>query len=453
MININKYIEEHQIFDKAILILFYASIFLLPTNLFLVWRIPEAYIYGHFIDYLAPKLYLQQLIIWLLFLVWGTKHWIVSRGKPLERRNSVYSSDSIPLSLLGIVIVSGVSLAISLLRQDWGLASLLTNLLSGPVLLGIFLWKESDFREKHLFPAAILGLTFQAGLALWQWYSQTSLAGYWFLGEPNLRLPEIVTSSLPGALRKLPYGTTPHPNILAGWLALGVSWIYAELRSRRQFTRVQLGGFLFAGLLFLWALLLTESWTAWASVGILVIFVWVCPMLSAQLSRVFTKNSAKVLLLTVFILFQTLGVFLPQFLVQSGSSYPGVASTSLTRRSDLQSQSFVLIQKNPLGSGFRQMFQGIFTSEHTYEGARFIQPAHNTLILFALSLGFWTIIVLLFFVHLEQNKYSLLSLVLLTSLPLFTLDHYLFSTLSGQFMFLFYILFFYKILSKNSPIK
>ena len=66
----------------------------------------------------------------------------------------------------------------------------------------------------------IAALIFQSILAIGQWFNQGSLLGYWFLGETTLTYTANIakTSVWPfEGLRILPYGTTPHPNVLAGW--------------------------------------------------------------------------------------------------------------------------------------------------------------------------------------------------------------------------------------------
>ena len=72
-------------------------------------------------------------------------------------------------------------------------------------------------------------LLIQTPLAIYQNITQHQVFGYWFLGEPTLNVsPEIAKTDLPGSVRILPYGTTPHPNILAGISVASVGFlIYA----------------------------------------------------------------------------------------------------------------------------------------------------------------------------------------------------------------------------------
>lgn len=425
MLIVNKDIKRIFNSDNTLLMLFYVSIFLLPTNLFLVWRLPESYIQGHFIDYLAPKLYLQQFVLWLLFLVWGVKSWNATRGKSRYGQDfgRLFSRENTRLILLLVfAILLG---ARALLSEDWGLASLIGNFLTGPVLLAIFLWKEKNLRRVHLVPAVVGAVAFQAFIGMWQWLSQDSVLGYYFFGEPNLRLPEIAQSSLPGALRKLPYGTTPHPNILAGWLVLGVMLLFTRVRR----------GILWAALLllFLTVLLLTESWTAWGSLLLLLGFAH----LMRKKRHFFPAVSPAVKksgLLMGFLALQVLWLFLPQVLIHFSPPSSVVAETSWTRRALLQQSALQQVQEKPFGTSFSQMFQGIFENERSYTGGRFLQPPHNSVLLLVTIGGLWVIIVLFLFLYFEHQWYSLFTLFLVGSLPLFGLDHYTITTISGQFL-------------------
>jgi len=438
MNNIKKAINMHQSIDKYLLILFYLSMFLLPTNLFLVWRFPESFIQGHFIDYLAPKIYFSQIIIALFGIVWVRKLHITTRGGSVLTSIFGRFPWKAPAGFTALLAVCGILFLQAVRWQDTGLMSMVCNFLVGPGLLLVFLWKEQTFSKKHLFLAVGAASSFQAGVGLLQWFRQDSLFGYMFLGEPNLRLQEIVTSSLPGALRVLPYGTTPHPNILAAWLVLGTLCLvefWKGVQGSAYKSRIHLLIPLLLSLL-LGVLLLTESWVAWISLLGLLLFSRFSGFVLVGLQRFFrTVHLSFTQGVMVLICLIQLGwIVFPLAVQRMSLSSSLLEQSSLTRRSHLQIQSLELLRIEPAGSGLKRMFQHIFTTEKTYTGGRFLQPAHNVGILLITVGGIWVLIVLFLYVIFEHNKYSLFSLLVLSSLPLFSLDHYLISTITGQYI-------------------
>jgi len=454
MNNINKSSFLYQSIEKAYLILFSLSIFLLPSNLFRVWRIPSSYIEGHFIDYLAPKLYLSQIVLWLFLGVTLVFRWLTSRGRPSLR--VILASFRIRLG--SWLFLAGGTLLILLFQslwwQDFGLLMLVVNCIFGPIFLAIFLWKNPNFAARQLRPAVLVATTFQALLGMWQWTTQHSFAGYWFLGEPNLSFPEVALTSLPGAIRVLPYGTTPHPNILAAWLLLGLIVLFSFLvgKTKKKFPRSLsswAGILLF--LLHILVLFLTESWTAWLSGGFFLLAYLLWRYGHKTVFRIWKgRRSGMVLsgVLFVFIVVQIGSLLLPRYSQEIPLLRSLVTPTSWTRRSDLVESSQELLFDHPLGSGFSLMFRHFFDSETSYIGGRFLQPVHNSSLLLLTIGGIWILIVFLLFLSSVHNKYSLFICVLILSLPLFTLDHYSISTISGQYFLILLAVILYSTIKK-----
>lgn len=444
MINTKKDINTNQNIHKYLLVMFYISIFLLPTNLFLVWRLPESFIQGHFIDYLAPKIYLSQIMLGVLALVWAAKMQVATRCRQLLGSFFQDFAWRKHVSLTSLLLLVGILLIQAVRWQDIGLLSLTLNFIAGPVFLGFFLWRERELARKHLFGAMGIATTFQALLGLVQWWRQDSLLGYWFLGEPNLRLPEVMTSSLPGAVQILPYGTTPHPNILAGWLVLG-SLCLIQFRKGKSWKKWMHTIFLAIFAIHLFTLLLTESWVAGASLVLLLLY----SLFSAELYRFLKSTTSRLgisisagIIGTLFMV-QLLWLVFPLVLERSSMVNGIIEQTSLTRRSRLQSQSLDLLQTEPSGSGFKRIFQYILTTEDTYIGTRFLQPPHNSSVLLVTMSGFWVLIVLIYYSRYEHDVYSLINVLILFSIPIFNLDHYFISTISGQYSSIILIVYLY----------
>jgi len=448
----NNVMLRQQSMYKYLLIVFYISIFLLPTNLFLAWRLPESFIQGHFIDYLAPKIYLSQIMLGVLGVVWVLKTGVATRGKQVLRRYFEDFSWRSHVGLTSLLFFVMILLFQVVRWQDIGLLSLLINFVVGPLFFSLFLWKERVLVRTHLYIAVGIATTLQAFLGLVQWWRQDSLFGYWFFGEPNLRLPEVMTSSLPGPVQILPYGTTPHPNILAGWLVLGVLCLLHlwKAQGKRAKNWVHIAFFALIAL-HSFTLFLTESWVAGVSLPILLLFSHFSVSFYTWLERVSHRVRVPVSagIVGILLLVQALWLLFPLVLQGNPLMTGLVEPTSLTRRSSLQAHSLELLQTEPSGSGFTRMFQHLYTSESTYVGGRFLQPPHNSGVLLLTVAGFWVIIVILYYGFFAHNKYSFYTLVFLLCIPVFTLDHYFISTISGQFLLSLILLYLSKSYCNN----
>jgi O-antigen ligase len=187
------------------------TIFLIPTNLAYHWYIQSAYINGSLVDYLIPKVYLSDLPIVALLVLWLTR---------LIQSKSVRKIGINPLTLLlSYLFLTGLfsSNPVSAL---WFWLKIVEMTL-------LFLYLTLHYRQKELnkivLPPLLLGLSLQSVVGLYQYVMQSSVFGYIFLGEPTLGNSQALAKDVfSGALKVLPYGTTPHPNILAGYIVVGV---------------------------------------------------------------------------------------------------------------------------------------------------------------------------------------------------------------------------------------
>jgi hypothetical protein len=131
-------------------------------------------------------------------------------------------------------------------------------------------------RARHIVLVLTVGMVINSGIAGWQ-VARQGHANLGFLGEFNIN-PENSGVSIvqAGDVRWLrPYGLLPHPNMLAGYLCIGLLCsVVGILSERRRMRWISLAIFLFG----LWALLLTFSrsaWIAFAAGGFALLpFLW-----------------------------------------------------------------------------------------------------------------------------------------------------------------------------------
>lgn len=210
------------------------TLFGLPLGLSTILWQPILFEQGSYNPYLSFSLYASEILIFWSFFVFG---WAVWLGK-------VRLNFSKKLLLVG-VLVFALSLFSLIFSQD-RMASLLAHghLLSA--LVFGFLLHQKIFSPVNLKLLFCLGIIFQSVLALLQFFSQHSLGLGW-LGEP------VLASDLLGVAKTKwgdwtllrPYGTLPHPNVLAGYCLLALVFLFS-LKDKKIFRRSR--GLWFGGL-------------------------------------------------------------------------------------------------------------------------------------------------------------------------------------------------------------
>jgi len=442
---------------NLVILLLYLAVLSLPGNVFFVVRWPAAYLNGHFIDYLAPKLYLSQLLIWLLWLA----SVLLTRGKThktpiFASLQKLMSSKLAKLALFLLLVMIGQSFW----RQDWAMLSWWFNLITGPIFFGLWVWRHRSLIHRHFWKAIILSTSWQSLLGIQQYIRQESLLPYWAGGEP-LFSPQanLATSAWKTEHWLLPYGGSPHPNILAGWLVIGIiaGFIYWYIHKRHYVWLVIAVGW---QALCLWW---TESITAYLS---LLIFFWLWLWLLLNRRPIFgffsTKRHRLYLIGAVF-LSQLFWLTWPQMLSLINTEWLNHASIysqksvadmseiqlSIWRRGHLLQESILNFLAKPWGISLKDYFQTVWLAETDYLGGRFLQPVHHSGLLALTIYGLWVIFLFLIILYIVQKKYSIVFLIWLAIAPIFNLDHYLLSLISGQYQLIIYLLIFMTITNQK----
>jgi len=206
-----KFIVYNMAMAKAAMVFFLLS---LPLQLGRHFWLPESYLWGLPIDYLAPTVYLSSILLLVWFLLAARR----------QRPNIRYAAIWIAAALINILFSQDARLAFF----SWIWLSQL------PVL--VWLVGNSRRQLKSILPPIIsFWLVLESVFAAGQVWRQASLGGWgWWFGERYFSIitPGIAKINLGGRFWLRPYGTFPHPNALAGFslvaLLLGLA-----LSSRR----------------------------------------------------------------------------------------------------------------------------------------------------------------------------------------------------------------------------
>ncbi len=395
--------------EKLEKILLFLTVLFLPTQLGKHFWPSFSFIYSLPIDYLSPVIYFWDLLVVSLFSVFL-----------LQKKH-------INKTALNLVLVFLLTQSISLFGSSnlaAGLVRLEQYVICG--LFGIYLASSKiKVQSSKLFWPILFSVLFESILAILQFIKGGTL-GFWILGERSFTLstPGIAKFDYHGLEFLRPYGTFPHPNVLAGFMIVTIL-LLSFLRKQESIqllygSRIKYGmTVVLAGL----TLLLTVSRVAIiAGLG------------SALLT--FKKKGRVLILLLVLLL---LPVLYTRF-----SSVFNFDVLSLVRREEQISIAFNLWIARPVfGVGLNNFI--IAASDQLLAGpSRFLQPVHNIFLLDLVETGVIGLFGLIILIGYPIKRIISYQLSVINLLPWFVIlflgmfDHY-FLTLPQGYRMLFLV--------------
>lgn len=441
------------------LIVFFSS-----TQLGLHFWPDSSLVYGVRVDYLAPTIYLFDLLL-LSYLI--TRRPVLKRKAWLQAKLGSAVAEKTDFNgaltrLLPILLVNLLYSQNPLATLSWSLRLLLYS---------TFLLSVSKNFLRPISFGLLISLLFQSLLAFVQVALGHGVGGLlYYLGERSVSVgaPGIALGTFMGEVVLRAYGTFGHPNVLAGWAVIALlillylrgSSSQAQLpfsngsdplRSTLQSPRPVLKR----------NSRLPAKLGKWSTSSAHALEKWLQKqsILGAQHERrVFI---GALLLLTCSILFLTqsraaalslFGVIIPLYLIQNFKlrlfyfliplllmpslfSVPTRSDTSLSERLSLQNLSLSVIRNYPVfGTGASA---SISTYQHVSPGTRLFQPDHNSLTLIVSWFGLAGVLAILYLIW-AYAPTTLRSYDFFPLLPLLLLDHYLLTSPQGLFILLLY---------------
>jgi len=411
--------------NKILYPLFYLLILFLPTQFGKHFWPNFSFVFGLRLDYLSPTVYLTDIFIFLIWLFYLPKLILL-----IKKTNKKYLFAFV-FFLLSVVI--GVIGAKNPLVGFYGIIKFLE-------FSFLVFFVAENFKKLNkgiLFSCFLSGIIFESGLSFLQYFNQGSIGGaFYFFGERtfNAITPGIANASINGQLFLRPYATFSHPNVLAGFLIVAMLYLFLLFKNKIVFSSGIILGTI--------TLFLTLSRTA--------IFLWaIC--LIVLFGSYFVKKYKNgfsnkkvfigmvmflVIIVSLFLIFQN-ALLLQRFLQTK------ISDESLVQRGQLISQSFLMIEKNPVfGVGINNFFNGLNFSKGQLE-VSLIQPVHNIFLLVYSETG---ILGFCFFIYLfykvtknviykslkKERKYLLMLIFSIVFLGFF--DHYFLTIQQGQLL-------------------
>ncbi|MFZ5845482.1 MAG: O-antigen ligase family protein [Patescibacteria group bacterium] len=400
--------------------LFTLLLLLLPTQLgFHFW--PEwAFVLGRRVDYLAPTIYLTDILVVCLLASWiiksQKKFLIYNFHFLIKQRNLQFSifKLALVLSFAGVNIFFAASRPVAIYK--W-------MKLGEFVVLAWYIIKTKPSLSAISYPLSA-GVLFSSLFAIAQFFLQRSIGGpLWFLGERtftadtpgiarialNWDLGPVSPAGRFGAwdfgLKLRPYATFPHPNVLGGFLAVLLPLMIYKLTNLQinKFTRWKRSYYLTTLVLGMIALVLTFSRSAWIAGGLAIALT--IAKFKVQSSLAWPPGQAK-----FKVAIQISKIFLLTFLVLGfwfliGGINP--TEESWVVRSELNVAAVKIWQQSPLfGVGLGNFLTELpqtLPSREIY----FLQPAHNIYLLILAETGVVGLLIFVWLIYKVIRKHEL----------------------------------------------
>lgn len=199
-------------------ILFFLFLLLLPTQLGKHFFFPFSYLSGVRVDYLAPTVYLTDIIVFLL---------VIFNFKTVFK---FFQNKKILISLF-LLLINVLFSRLPAISFYW-----LIKIIEFLTVFSLAKKILKTLKEKSILTAFLLSGLFELFLSTVQFVNKHSVQGiYYYFGERliSLSTPGVAKASLQGIEFLRPYGTFSHPNSLAGFFLV----LYFFVLTNKKFNR------------------------------------------------------------------------------------------------------------------------------------------------------------------------------------------------------------------------
>lgn len=391
--------------------LFILLILLLPTQIGKHFFPDFAYIYSLKIDYFSPTLYVWDILVIGLLIIW-----FLQRPKINKTALTLFSVFLLT-QLFSFFTAQNIGAAIVRLEQYivcFGFGFYIAS-------------KNPDFIINILKKYLAIPILFSAILSFLQIILGKSI-GFYILGERSfdLSIPTIAKFNWKGMIFLRPYATFPHPNVLGGCLVILMPLLFYFREGFINKLAILVSGI---------TIFLSFSRVA-TSVFLVEIFLFVKYFFEVLKKY---KNDFRLQFLVLLFLF-----FTPLLTVRFTSAF-NFDQLSYIQREELAEVSIIGFLKSPyFGIGLNNFIAETASSTLISGQSRFLQPVHNIFLLVLSEtgvLGLLGFFVLLFFpiYLLIKKRDNFFSKILFVSwLAVFLLgffDHYVLTLAQGQRVF------------------
>ena len=411
-------------------VLFYLLCTALPIQLGKHFFFPFSTISGVRVDYLAPTVYLTDIIVFFVIissLITFIKHRTKSQKQRILKGNNKRTLFVICYVFSVICYLLFNSLFVA---SNVGAALYRFIKISEFIALGLSIIYLRPKIHTTILSFSI-GLFYTALIAMAQFLLQRSVGGWlWFLGERSFTsvTPSIAAFSWGGKMFLRSYATFAHPNVLGGYLSAVLTLIASRLFTRE--TRVRIW-YIVCFVLGATALVLTFSRVS-CVIGLAGMGTVCLARLPKRAGRPIFRLPANhvlyVILCASIIISSFIFLFLP------------LNDKSVYERKLLTQEAIKIAAFHPVfGAGLNNFSK--FAAKNLFHQASpyIFQPVHSIYLLTLAETGIVGVVLLFIFIawffRQAQNTPFLLKVVFIQLLILGMFDHYLFTLQQGQLLF------------------
>lgn len=394
---------------KFISYLVYLLLFLIPLQTRLILRPGNGW------EYKTVGIFGAEILLWLILLltvVFYVRH--IKAARKIDLRFLFF----VALAVINYWVVP----------DKWVVIQQLIHVLEAGLLFWLLV--SSQINRLNAVYAFLGGLSLQAVLAIYQFLNQSTFASRLLgLTVHNSAMPGAsVIENLAGRWLRA-YGGLPHPNILGGYLALGILLIVILL-SMHGLSKSGRLVLLADTVLLATGLFFTFSRAAWlALLAALVIF-----LISEKRRAGKISNEIQIFASSIPLVFIMLSLIFAPILITRVTAQGRLENVSTSERIAGYKEAWQLLKKHPfLGVGAGNYTTAVYKELDSSRPSWTYQPLHNSWVLMLVELGLVGVLIILLAL-LYIFKYSLFDVpyalvVLFIVIGLF--DHYLWSLYSG----------------------
>jgi len=330
-------------------ILFFLFLLLLPTQLGKHFFLPFSYLSGVRVDYLAPTVYLTDIIIFLLAIV---NFKIVLK---------FFKNKKILIGLL-LLLINVLFSRSPMISFYW-----LIKIIEFLAVISLAKKMLKTLKEKAVLTVFLLSGLLELFLSIIQFINKHSVQGiFYYFGERliSLSTPGVAKASFQGVEFLRPYGTFSHPNSLAGFFLV----LYFFVLTNKKFNRYLVLKYLF---------LLVSSLLIFLSFSKIAILTYLF------LSIIYYLKSSIKIKCRLCVLARLFMIVVVSLIFLQATTDP----LTISKRIELMKNSITIILDYPIygvGLGSYLVEQAKFSSKYYLF---FNQPVHNIFLLYFSEVG------------------------------------------------------------------
>ena len=343
-------------------------LFLLPAQIGKHFWPDASRVLGMRIDYLAPTIYLTDIILGVLFVLWFAK-----KPFPLRRIKG-----NIKWLLLAVLLIFNI------LQSARPLTALIkaVTIVKLILLAGFVKDIKPNIRQVNI---ALIGAGIFSALLAWaQFFNQGSIGGiFWWIGERTFSpsTPGIAMVAVNGAYWLRPYATFPHPNVLAGFLVALTPLLLLPMK--RPFLRITVLSF--TALAFFMATLVIlfsrSAWIIFLALFIICIFIRLRRDRGISVRSAIKRHGFLIVLLAGFL------IIVQPLVRERFVTLTTTDRETVSRRVILNAAALAMVRQHPItGVGLGQ-FLSELPNHYRVRTLLDLQPAHNIYLLLAAETG------------------------------------------------------------------